>query len=175
MDWGIPIMTGLVYGLILSAVLIVLVIVSLKINPEMWWQDYPPDVKAAWGPMSEEARRQRAILVIPFFGAIIGAFILATIRLGDALGGTPPFLAVFATAAILAAVVNTVDAVIIDWLILTVLWPSLGVLPGTEGMAGYRDMRLQAANFFKGFIFVAVAGLLTAGIASLLAWIGSLV
>jgi hypothetical protein len=175
MDWAIILNHSLVYGLILSAALSVLILVSLKINPEMWLQDYPPDVKAAWGPMSDKARRQRAIFVIPFFGAITGTLILATMRLGDALGGTPPFPAVFATAAIIAAIFNFVDAVIIDWLILTVLWPSLGVLPGTEGMAGYRDMRLQAVNFLKGFVFAAAAGLLTAGIAALVGWIGSVV
>jgi hypothetical protein len=62
---------------------------------------------------------------------------------------------------------NLVDAIIIDWLILMVLWPGLGVLPGTEGMAGYRDARLWTINLLKGFAMAPVAGLLVAGAASL--------
>jgi hypothetical protein len=48
---------------------------------------------------------------------------------------------------IVLALFNLVDAVIIDWLVLLVLWPGLGVLPGTEGMAGYKDARRRFAKF----------------------------
>ena len=53
---------------------------------------------------------------------------------------------------IVFALFNLVDAVIIDWLILLVLWPGLGVLPGTEGMAGYKDVHRWTINLLKGFV-----------------------
>jgi hypothetical protein len=59
---------------------------------------------------------------------------------------------------------NLVDAVIIDWLILLVLWPGLGVLPGTEGMAGYKDTRRWTVNPLKGFALAPLAGILVAGV-----------
>jgi hypothetical protein len=34
---------------VLSAVQTLLIAASLRINKEMWLQDYPPDVKARWG------------------------------------------------------------------------------------------------------------------------------
>lgn len=175
MDWRLVVSQSVVMGLVLSAVLTVLILVSLKINPEMWYRSYPPDVKAAWGPMSEKARRQRILFAVPFFGVTVLALVAAGVRLGDVLGAPPSFVALFASAAIIFAVFNIVDAVIIDWLILSVLWPSLGVLPGTEGMAGYRDMRLWTANFAKGFVVSAVVGLLAGGIGSLVVWLGSIV
>src|SRR5574341_975502 len=167
MNWEALIQHGLISGAIFSAAMTVVVIVSLNINKEMWWQDYPPDVKAAWGPMSERAKKYRNVFAAFLFTLIIGGLALSTIRLAQIGPWESWFMAVLANTAIIIFLFNLVDAVIIDWLILLVIWPSLGVLPGTEGMAGYRDAKLHVTKFFKGFIFVAVGSLLTAGIALL--------
>jgi hypothetical protein len=49
-----------------------------------------------------------------------------------------------------------------------VLWPGLGVLPGTEGMAGYKDPWLWTVNLLKGFALAPIVGALVAGAASLI-------
>ncbi len=168
MDWGLVIRESVTIGATLSAVLTILIVVSLMINKEIWLQDYPPDVKAKWGPISEKAKRQRILFVIPFFGVMIGAMIYTVIRLKVVLGAPPSFLAIFSSIVIVFAIFNLVDAFIIDWLILLVLWPGLGVLPGTEGMVGYKDARLWTVNLFKGFALAPIAGLLVAGVSSLI-------
>jgi len=167
MNWDLLVQHSLISGAIFSVVLTVPIIVSLKINPEMWWQDYPADVKEFWGPMSERAKKQRAVVATLYFALIIGGLTLSTMRLAQIVPRESWFVAVLASTAIIIAFFNLFDAVIIDWLILLVLWPSLGILPGTEGMAGYRDARMHVTNFFKGWIFVAVGSLITAGIAML--------
>ena len=164
MDWEIIIQESLVVGMLLSTVLTIMIVVSIMINKEMWLQDYPPDVKARWGPISEKARRQRLVFAIFFFGVMIGAMVYDVIHLERVLGTPPSFLAVFASIVIVFALFNLVDAVIIDWLILMVLWPGLIVLPGTEGMAGYTDTRLWTKNLLKGFGLAPVAGILVAGV-----------
>jgi hypothetical protein len=167
MDWGIIIRESLATGAGLSAILTLMIVVSLMINKEMWLQDYPPDVKARWGPMSITARRQRAVFAIFLFGVMIAAMVYDVIRLKQVLGMAPTFLAVFVSIVIVFGLFNLVDAVIIDWLILMVLWPGLGELPGTEGMAGYKDGRLWTVNLFKGFALAPVAGLMVAGVSFL--------
>lgn len=164
MNWGWVIRESLFIGLALSVIMTIMIVVSLLINKEMWLQDYPDDVKAKWGPMSQKAKRQRAVFAVFFFGVMIGAMVYAVIRLERVLGIPPTFLAVFASIVIILSMFNLTDAVIIDWLILMVLWPGLGVLPGTEGMAGYKDMQLWTKNLLKGFVFAPIAGLLVAGI-----------
>lgn len=151
----------------MSVVLAVLVIASLMVNKEVWLQDYPPDVKAKWGPMSQKAKRQRVLFLLPFLGVVVVAMTCTVVRLKLVLGADPAFLALFAAVAIEFAVFNLVDAVIIDWLVLMVLWPGLAVLPGTEGMSGYRDTRLWTKNFLKGFVFALIAGVLVAGLSRL--------
>ena len=163
MNWALIFRESLIVGGVLSAVLIVLIIVSLMINKEMWLQDYPPDVKSRWGPMSEAAKRQRFVVATCFFGVLIGAAAADVMRLRSVLSTPPAFLAIFVSIAIVFAFFNLVDAVIIDWLILLVLWPGLGVLPGTEGMAGYKDIGWWTTNLLKGFALAPIAGLLVAG------------
>jgi hypothetical protein len=141
-----------------------MIVVSLMINKEMWLQDYPPDVKARWGPISEKARRQHFVFAIFFFGVLIGAIAYDVIQLELVLGTPPSILAIFVSIVIVLALFNLVDAVIIDWLILLVLWPGLGVLPGTEGMADYKDARRWTINLLKGFALAPLAGALVAGV-----------
>lgn len=164
MNWGVVIRESLAIGAVLSTVLTILIVVSLMINKEMWLQDYPPDVKAKWGPISEKAKRQRFGFAIGLFGVLIGAMAYDVIRLEVVLGTPPSFLVIFASIVIVFAVFNLVDAVIIDWLILLVLWPGLGVLAGTEGMAGYKDARWWTINLLKGFALAPIAGVLVAGV-----------
>jgi hypothetical protein len=80
MNWGIVIRESLAIGAVLSAVLTILIVVSLMLNKEMWLQDYPPDVRAKWGPISEKAKRQRFVFAICIFGVLIGAMAYDVIR-----------------------------------------------------------------------------------------------
>jgi hypothetical protein len=168
MDWGIVIKECVTIGVIMSAVLTILIVASLMVNKEVWLQDYPPDVKARWGPISEKAKRQRYLFVIPVFGVMIAAMVYTVTRLEMVLGTQPSFLVVFASIVIVFAIFNLVDAVIIDFLILMVLWPGLGVLPGTAGMAGYKDPRLWTVNLLKGFALAPIVGALVAGVTYLI-------
>jgi hypothetical protein len=164
MDWGAIVKESLRIGALLGAVITLMIVASFMINKEMWLKKYPADVRARWGPISEKAKRQSGIFAILFFGVLIATIILTVIRL-EALPGRPPsFLAIFASIVIVLALFNLVDAVIIDWLILQVLWPGLAVLPGTAGMPGYKDGRQWAINLVKGFALAPVAGVLTASV-----------
>jgi len=167
MNWELVIRESITIGMVLSAVLTIMIVASFLINKEMWLQDYPPDVQAKWGPISKKASRQHFVFAISFFGVLIGAMVFDVIRLKLVLGTPPSFLAIFASIVIVFALFNLVDAILIDWLILLVLWPGLGVLPGTEGMAGYKDVRRWTVNLLKGFALAPIAGILVASVASI--------
>ena len=164
MDWGPVIGESLVIGALLGIVITIMIVISFMINKEMWLKNYPPDVKARWGPISGKAKRQRLGFAILFLGVLTGAMVYDVTRLEVVLGTPPSFLSIFASIVVMLVLFNLVDAVIIDWLILLVLWPGLAVLPGTEGMPGYKDARRWAINLFKGFALAPIAGLLVAGV-----------
>ena len=164
MNWELVIKESIAIGMGLSTVLTIMIVVSFMINKEMWLRNYPPDVQAKWGPISANARGQHFIFAIFFFAILLGAMVYDVIRLERVLGTPPSYLEISASIVIVFVLFNLVDAVIIDWLILQVLWPKLGVLPGTEGMSGYKDARRWTRNLLKGFVLAPLAGVLVAGV-----------
>jgi hypothetical protein len=60
-------------------------------------------------------------------------------------------------------VFNTVDVLILDWLVFVTLRPGIVVLPGTEGAEGYRDYGFHFRAFLKGLAGSLVGSLMVAG------------
>lgn len=150
-------------GAVLCGVIGPLVMGSLYYNPEMWLQDYPPDVRAKYGPPRRPGtRRQQAIVAGPMVLLVLLWPVRSTRRRRANNGGRLSFPAAFLHAAGILGLFNLFDAIVLDYLILTRLQPRFAILPGTEGMAGYQDLGLQARAFLKGNLFVLVAGLIIA-------------
>lgn len=55
-----------------------------------------------------------------------------------------------------------VDLVVLDWLIFVRSRPRFIVLPGTEGMAGYKDYFFHLKGFLVGVVLSAAVSLATA-------------
>jgi hypothetical protein len=58
-------------------------------------------------------------------------------------------LEIFLSVAGVVFLFNLVDWLILDWLIVCTITPKFMVLPGTEGMAGYKNY----ATHFRGFSY----------------------
>ena len=156
---------GLIYGAILSVLMGVIFLGIAYFNPEIWLNDYPPDIRERFGPMSEKARRQRRLAGIPVFLLLFGTIAISTIRL-TRIGADETFFAVFLGTFIVLLVFNLVDLLILDWLVFNTLKPGFVVLPGTEGARGYSDYGFHFRAFLKGVAGALVVSLLVAGVAS---------
>jgi hypothetical protein len=163
-----PIVThALEFGLVLSAVLFGLLLVVLRANPEIMLNDYPPDIRAKWGPMSERTKRQRVLVAVAFFAAILGVVAWSLESLPGFVARDVTFAAAFAHFAIMFGTFN-----LLDWLVLDrglVHWqPRFAVLPGTEGMAGYGDYWFHFRGFLIGIPIVLAGSALCAAVVSIL-------
>lgn len=166
---GIIFRHSLLYGAVLSAASTFLILSSLRWNAEIWLNDFPTDVRHAYGPpRNPQTLRQRRLVSAVFLFAILALLIASIIELRRLTGGLT-FSAVFIHAFIMLMVFNLVDLVIIDWLALLALRPSWAILPGTEDLPGYRDWVFPLVGFFKGTVFIALISAIIAGIASLAA------
>jgi hypothetical protein len=67
---------------------------------------------------------------------------------------------IFLSAAGVIFLFNLVDWLILDWLIVCTITPKFMVLPGTEGMAGYKNYGIHFRGFLIGTILACVIGLL---------------
>ena len=74
------------------------------------------------------------------------------------------FLEIFLSAFGVILLSNLVDWLILDWLIICTITPKFVVLPGTEGMAGYKNYAMHFRGFLIGTALSVVVGLIIAGI-----------
>jgi hypothetical protein len=153
---------GLTYGALLSLLMSSTLLGGAYFSPEIMLRGYPPDIKARYGPMSEQARGHLKLIGILIALALIGTLIVSIIRLPLVSGGVLTFSAVFLSTVVMLLTNNLVDLVILDWLIFVTIQPAFVVLPGTEGMSGYRDYGFHFRQFLKGSLGMLIASLVIA-------------
>jgi hypothetical protein len=139
-----------------------LILIPSYINAEMWLNDYPPDIKAKFGPMSDKAKRQAAILSIPFFFVLVGGIVWSNLRLKKAHGGRLGRKAAFLNAFALIFSGWFFDLTILDWLLFVKITPGFVVLPDTEGMAGYNDYGFHLREHMRALPLLALGALVIA-------------
>ncbi len=161
--WPMLFQSGLIYGLALSLTLTAIMIISGVLAADIWVGDYPPDIRQKYGAMSPRAARLRPAIAVLFFTAILAIPFLGLFNL-RAEHGDIPFLAALVFSVTTLLVFNIFDLIVLDWLLFCTIQPRPMILPGTEGMAGYRDYRFHFVGFLKGLGFCTVGGLLIAGL-----------
>ena len=147
----------LVDGAVLSAFAVLLIFASLRANPRIWLNDFPPDIRRAVPPKTEAEKRQSLIWGLPFLAVLLGGPLISNVILDHQRGGSASLVALVMNGFGVALFFNVVDLLIVDWLVLCRFTPRFLVIPGTEGMAGYKDY----GHHFRGFVIgVGVSALL---------------
>lgn len=162
LDFSWLLRTGLGYGMLLSLLLVALMLVSVLVNPEIWVNDYPPEIRSRYGPVSERTRGQRRVFAILFMLVLAGVVALFLQRLYQAERLT--FGYVFLGTWTVLMVFNLFDLLVLDWLIFVRIRPAFIVLPGTEGMSAYGDTGFHFRGFLIGSVMTFAVSLLIAGI-----------
>ena len=161
-----PLKRVLIDGTILNILLSIIIYGSLCVNPAMWVHDYPPDIRAAVGEV-EVPPIQTIIVGVLFFGVTIGVVLCSNARLRQQNRGGLSFLAAFANSALILFFFAVWDLLILDWLIFVTIQPDFIVIPGTEGLAGYKDYWFHFQVGFLGltqWVSVIGGGLVLAGL-----------
>ncbi len=159
---------ALIYGVILSGVLFTLILGLVRINPEIMLKDYPPDIQAKYGPMSERSKRQRLLVAVFFIAVLLGIVTLSFQSVGINPEGDIPFFAAFIHLFVMFSVFNLLDWLVLDWLIVVTIRPSFIILPGTEGLAGYEDYGFHFRGFLIGMVITLLTSLPVAGVVAAL-------
>ena len=163
MDTRVLLAYAIAYGGVLSLVMSVMIVVSLRLSPESWLGDYPRDIQEKHGPMSRRSQRLKWVFGVPILlpPLLFGAALLA--RLQGVAGSAIPFWQAALAVFVMWMIFNLVDLVIIDWLLFVYIQPDFIVLPGTEGLAGYKDYYFHFRAFLVGCALCTVFALLIAG------------
>jgi hypothetical protein len=158
---------ALAYGTVLSGISCVLLLGILRINPEIMLNDYPPDIRAKFGPMSQRTKRQRLPVAV-FLGAMaLGIVAASFVEVRANSGGHIPFVTAFVHLFVMFSLFNLADLLILDWPLVAIR-PTFMVLPGTEGLAGYKDYGFHLRGFLIGTVLILVISVLMAGVVAAL-------
>ena len=159
---------ALVFGVVLGSILFTTILVVVRINPEIMLRDYPPDVQAEHGPMSDRSKRQRLVVAILVLAVMFGVIVASLAPILDDAHAAGLFPTVFVHFFVMFSVINVLDWLVFDWLIVVRIRPSFLILPGTKGMAGYRDYAFHFRGFLIGILITLAASLLLAALITLL-------
>ena len=80
-------------GAILSPIASLLLVVSLRLNPRIWLQDYPEDIQNKVLPKTEQEKRLSLVFGIPFLVLLAAVPFISTLALKRQGGGDVSFLA----------------------------------------------------------------------------------
>ena len=151
--------TSVLYGLLLSTSLSVLIMIMLARNPRLLLHSYPKDVRAAVPPKSPAERRESICWAAMFLVLTISFPFAAALasKTSDC-----NFLEAFLTAFGVAFLFNLVDLLILDWLVFCTITPGFAIVPGTAGLAGYKNYAMHFRGFLGGSALSIVLGLLIA-------------
>lgn len=156
----------LVDGTILSVLLTIVVFGSICVNPLLWIGDYPPDIQAAVGSVDIPIG-QKLVAGVLFLCIVVGVVLHSNARLRRRDDGELPFLTAFIHSALLLFFFAVWDLLVLDWLIFVTIQPGFVVIPGTEGLAGYKDYWFHFQVSFLGWtqwISILAGGLILAGL-----------
>ena len=159
---------ALLYGIILSSVLFTLILGLVRINPEIMLKDYPPDIQAKYGPMSEQSKRQRIPVAIIVIVVLLGIVTLSFQGVSADPQGDLSFFTTFIHLFVMFSAFNLLDWLVLDWLIVVTIRPSFMILPGTEGLAGYKDYGFHFRGFLIGIVITLVTSILVAAVVAAL-------
>lgn len=161
---------GALWGAVFGVVFSIAVLIMGRVNAEMILNDYPPDIRAKYGEMSERTRKQANLASLPLL-VVLGLVVVLGLSQLRSLYGELTFLNTFIVSVVIFQIWNLLDLVLLDWFLLMVLKPRFMILPGTEGMAGYKDYAFHFRKFLNGIVFTTILSLIVTGIALFAEWI----
>jgi hypothetical protein len=159
---------GLWYGIVVSLMMTAMIVITFRINPEMWVHDAPPAIRNRYGAVSEKSRRQAKLVALPLFVLLFGVLGYSIFGLYQMAGSSPGFWMIAFSLFVTMQTFNVVDLLLIDWLVVATLKPKALMIPGTEDWPGYDDYGFYFQGFLKGFVGISIASLVIAAVAVLI-------
>lgn len=153
-------------GAILASLTSLWLILALWVNPRIFLQDYPPKIQEKVPQKTKAENRLSYVFGVPFMLLLLLGSFFSTLSLKDQVN--PSFFALWLNAVGVVWVFNLVDWLILDWFMFCTLTPSFVVIPGSEGMAEYKDYKFHFRGFLHGTVYSILGGLVIAGIISIL-------
>jgi hypothetical protein len=145
---------GAIYSLIAS----IFLLGTMRINPRLFLHDYPKDVQNKVPSKTTSEKQLSIFFGIGFLIILIFGPFLSTLTLKNANNETLSFWVLLINSFGVAFIFNVVDWLILDWLLFCTIQPKFMIIPGSEGMPGYRNYWMHFRGFLIGSLISLVGG-----------------
>lgn len=148
----------------------IVVLGMMRLNPRLFLNkgDMPADILAAVPPKTAQEKRLGIILGIPFLIAIAAVPFVSTLQFHQQAGSDASLLALFLHAFAILMIFNLFDLIVLDFILFCTITPKFMVVPGTEGLAGYKDYGFHLRQHARSLPFMALMALVIAIVVALL-------
>lgn len=153
-------------GSIMSVLLGSIVMAIVYYNAEIMHDDYPPHIQEKALPMSDAAKKQRAVVTIPFIALLIGFPAYSNLKLRRQNHGHLSLRNAFVNAYAVFAFANLFDLLVLDYLVMLRMRPRFAMLPGTEEADYTNDYFFHFVGFLKGMGYGMIPSLIIAYLTS---------
>lgn len=154
----------LVHGALLSVLASLVLMSAVIFNPRFALKDLPQDIRQSVPPLTRRETLQALVFFLPFMALVVGIPFLSALGLGSEGAADVSFGALFVHILGVLFVFFFVDLVVLDWLIYCTITPKRLVIPGTEGMAGYKDYLHHLRAHARGAVWLVIVALVLAAI-----------
>jgi hypothetical protein len=131
----------LIDGAILTAVLSAALVLMLYFNPRLALSDYPDDVKATVPPRTRRELLLGVALAVPLLIVAVGIPLYSAWQVRAQSGGSLAYGTAFAVFLGEYFLFSAFDLIVLDLGMFYTWTPKWLILPGTEGMPGYKNWR----------------------------------
>ena len=156
----------LVDGCVVSLVLTIYIIGTLRWNYRWWLADFPPDLQASLPPQTANEKQKGGLIGLGAFAIVLLGMAVSFILLKRQTPTEITFFSAWLHAFLFFQVFNACDLLVIDWIGCLFIDPSKPPIPGTENSPGYRDYFFHVIGFLKGIVIGIFVSLLPAIVVS---------
>lgn len=159
----------LIDGSIVTVLSALYVLGIMRFAPRLFLNknDVPGDILAAVPPRTEKEKQLSILVSLPLLVFLFVLPVWSAVSLKTQASGPVSFGALYLHILAIVMMFNLFDLVVLDWLILNTWTPRFAVIPGTEGMAGYKDKMFHLRAHVKALPGVMVGAL----ILTIIAWL----
>lgn len=152
------------YGAVLSILTSLIFLSAVLFNPRFARNDLPQDIQEKVPPLTKREKLQAVAFMLPAIALTIGIPLALAVSLRHEYGPAISFLSLTGHILTVLLMANVFELVVVDWLVFCTMTPKRLVIPGTEGMAGYRDYIHQLKSHVRGALAMVLLSPVLAGV-----------
>ncbi|GAA2293194.1 hypothetical protein [Streptomyces violaceusniger] len=139
MSWWQLVTVSLSCALVLVVLFAAVIVGGLLVARDALVDDYPTAIRERYGAQSARGKRTAGVIGALNAVVFIAVPVAGMVDLRGRADGGLGFWRAFVFGALIWLALIVFDLVVLDWWLFCTVQPRFMVLPGTEGMAEYRD------------------------------------